>query len=71
MPQWLRGPFCFGVAGWGLWGGAPSLFGGLPSYLAGVPSWELGECTFLRREWVMELGRCLNLLGLCPNISGA
>jgi hypothetical protein len=52
-------------------GGAPSVLLGARGFLLGWPSSELGECTSVGRERVLELGACLKLLGSCPEKTGA
>ena len=70
-------PSSFGDAPSNL-GGARSSACGEPSDLLGVrgflldgPSSELGDCTSLGRQRVLELGVCPKLLGSCPEKTGA
>ncbi len=72
-----------GARGFG--GGGPSLLLGEPGVwlgtrpdelgtrglLLGAPSSELGWCTSVGHERVLELGVCLKLLGSCPEKTGA
>ena len=41
------------------------------AFLVGAPSQELGDCPFLGRSRVRELGACPKSLGACPKKPGA
>lgn len=54
-----------------LFGWCAECFARVTGLLLGGPSLEPGACTSVGREWVLELGCCLKLLGLCPKMSCA